>query len=76
MKKNNQNNPSVPGKSYPNSDTCKAKILSDNKNKSGIYMFKNKINGKRYIGSSDNLKRRFTYYFNVNYLLRNTCMNI
>jgi hypothetical protein len=38
MKKNNQNNPSVPGKSYPNSDTCKAKILSENKNKAGIYM--------------------------------------
>jgi hypothetical protein len=50
MKKNNQNNPSVPApapapvsvpvaiKSYPNSDTCKAQILSENPNKSGIYM--------------------------------------
>jgi hypothetical protein len=38
MKKNNQNNPSVPGKSYPNSDTYKAQILSDNFQKSGIYM--------------------------------------
>jgi hypothetical protein len=28
----------APVKFYPNSDTCKAKILSDNKNKSGIYM--------------------------------------
>jgi hypothetical protein len=28
----------VPAKSYPNSETCKAKILSENKNQSGIYM--------------------------------------
>jgi group I intron endonuclease len=39
-------------------------------------MWKNLINGKRYVGSSDNLKRRFSEYLNVNYLLRNTCMNI
>jgi len=44
---------------YNNADTCKAKILSENKNKSGIYMWTNSINGKRYIGSSDNLNRRF-----------------
>jgi len=31
-------------------------------------MFQNSINGKRYIGSSDNLKRRFLQYFNINYL--------
>jgi hypothetical protein len=30
--------PPVPEKFYPNSDTCKEKILSENKNKSGIYM--------------------------------------
>jgi len=34
MNKNNKNNPSVPVKSYPNSDTYKAQILSENKNKS------------------------------------------
>jgi group I intron endonuclease len=54
----------------------KAQILSENKNKSGIYMFSNLINGKRYIGSSDNLNRRFSEYFNTNYLLRNKCMAI
>jgi len=31
-------------------------------------MFTNKINGKRYIGSSDNLRRRFIQYFNTNHL--------
>jgi len=66
----------VPEKEYPNSDTCKSQILSDNKNKSGIYMWENKINGKRYIGSSENLKRRFTEYFNINYLLKNNSMYI
>lgn len=30
--------PQVPEKIYPNSDTCKAKILSDNQKKAGIYM--------------------------------------
>ena len=37
---------------------------------------KNSINGKRYIGSSDNLKRRFNEYYNVNHLLRNQSMAI
>jgi group I intron endonuclease len=66
----------VPVKYYPNSETSKKKIISDNKNKAGIYMFQNSINDKRYIGSSDNLNRRFGEYFNVNYLFRNTSMYI
>jgi len=40
---------------YQNLDTEKNQILSANKGKSGIYMFENKINGKRYIGSSEDL---------------------
>ena len=36
---------------YNNADTCKAQILSENTNKSGIYMWTNSINGKRYLGS-------------------------
>jgi hypothetical protein len=66
----------IPVKIYSNSDTCKAQILSDNKNQSGIYMWKNQINGKRYIGSSNNLNRRFSEYFNANYLLKNNSMHI
>jgi len=92
MKNNKKNNFSVPisppalpnnfeerilsEKCYPNSDACKEKILSDNKNKSGIYKWENKINGKRYIGSSENLNRRFREYFNINYLLKNKSMYI
>jgi excinuclease UvrABC nuclease subunit len=59
-----------------NFDIDKLRILQDNTKKSGIYMFKNLINGKRYIGSSVNLIIRFLQYLNTNYLLRNTCMNI
>jgi len=39
-------------------------------------MWTNRINDKQYIGSSDNLNRRFNEYFNTNYLLKNTCMYI
>ena len=68
--------PIVPIKSYLNAEVDKVQILSDNKNKSGIYMFQKIINGKRYIGSSDNLNRRFSQYFNINRLLSHKCMAI
>ena len=61
---------------YQNLDMEKNKILSANKGKSGIYMFKNLINNKRYIGSSENLSRRFSEYFNVNHLLSKKSMAI
>jgi len=66
----------VPIKSYSNAEADKDKIIKENKDKSGIYMFENTINGKRYIGSSENLKRRFSYYFYINYLLKNNSMYI
>jgi group I intron endonuclease len=39
-------------------------------------MFQNLINGKRYIGSSDNLPRRFREYFNTNHLFQHNYMYI
>jgi hypothetical protein len=57
--------PPVPVKFYPNSDTCKKKILSDNQNKSGIYMWKNSKNGKCYIGSAVDLPNRLSFYFSL-----------
>jgi len=48
----------IPIKSYSNAEAEKAKILKENKNKSGIYMWKNIINGKQYIGSAVDLSNR------------------
>jgi len=73
MKKNNL---LVAEKFYPNSDICKAQILLENQNKSGIYLWTNLINGKQYVGSGVSLKRRFLRYFNINHLIQNNCMYI
>jgi len=61
---------------YYNADTQKSEILRENRDKSGIYLWKNLISGKRYIGSSIQLRTRFSQYFNVNYLERNSGMRI
>jgi len=60
--------PPVSAKFYPNSDTCKEKILSDNQNKAGIYKWTNRINGKQYIGSSINLSERLSSYYSTTYM--------
>ena len=36
----------------------------------------NLVNDKQYIGSSNNLRRRFKDYFNINHLLKNKSMSI
>ncbi len=59
----------IPIKSYSNAEADKDKILSENTNKSGIYIWKNLVNKKQYIGSSENLRRRLNNYFNTNHLL-------
>lgn len=48
----------------------KSSIYADNRDKSGIYLWRNKINGKIYIGSSVNLSKRFKNYFNESYITR------
>jgi len=50
-------------KIYSNAEAEKEKILSENNNKSGIYMWINTINDKRYIGSALNLSNRLSFYF-------------
>jgi hypothetical protein len=57
---------------YSNLEIDKAKIFSDNKGKAGIYQFINKINGKSYIGSAVDLRRRLKYYFSESYLRHET----
>lgn len=53
---------------YHNPKVEKATILKENKGKSGIYLWTNKINGKRYIGSAVDLSNRLRNYFNTSYL--------
>jgi hypothetical protein len=48
----------------------KKQIYLNNKGKSGIYMWVNTINNKRYVGSSVDLHRRFSAYYSVAYLTK------
>lgn len=41
-----------------------SQILSENRDKSGIYLWTNNKNSKTYVGSSINLSKRFLKYFN------------
>lgn len=54
---------------YANADLEKLKIFTENKGKSGVYLWTNLINKKLYVGSSPNLYRRFFFYFSIKYLL-------
>jgi hypothetical protein len=47
---------------YSNLEEDKAQIFSDNKGKSGIYCFINKINGSLYVGSAVDLRKRLRDY--------------
>nr|QBM31582.1 hypothetical protein [Arthrobotrys musiformis] len=61
---------------YSNTDTERLKILKENRGKSGVYCWKNNLNGNTYIGSSIELSKRFIQYFNTKYLLLNNSMAI
>lgn len=66
----------VPLKVYENADSQKLEILTENRGKSGIYMWKNLNNGKIYVGSSKDIKRRLTSYYNMSYLVKESSMYI
>lgn len=61
---------------FSDADQDKLDILKYIKGKSGIYMWTNKLNGKKYVGSSVDLRRRLLEYYNVNRLLNETSMPI
>lgn len=61
---------SIACKSYLNADTQKESLIADQRRKSGIYKWTNKLNGKVYIGSSVNLSKRLSNYYNYNNLIK------
>ena len=64
------------GVKYNNADKDKITILSENKGKAGVYMWTHIESGKRYVGSSVNLRRRFLEYFNTERLIKDASMVI
>lgn len=61
---------------FSDADKDKLDILNYVKGKAGIYMWINILNGKKYVGSSVNLRRRLLEYYNVNRLLNEYSMPI
>ena len=61
---------------FTDADKNKLDILNYVKGKAGIYMWINKLNGKKYVGSSVNLRCRLLEYYNVNRLLNENSMPI
>lgn len=59
-----------PVKIYNNMDLDKFHAIEDNRGKSGIYRMTNLTSNKIYIGSSIDLGRRFTSYYNINRIER------
>lgn len=70
------NNPFIPVATYDNADVLKHKIYLDNKGKSGIYLWTNLINGKQYIGSAVDLRKRMFQYYSLKSLRRFSSMAI
>lgn len=55
---------------YSNADTEKVAIFKNNRGKAGIYCWVNNESGKRYVGGSIDLGKRFTQYFNLKHLIK------
>jgi len=53
---------------YEKPKLTKKQIMQENKGKSGIYKWTNKINGKIYIGSAVNIPKRLSHYFSEKYM--------
>lgn len=53
----------IPVKSYFSAGKFKTIIYKENTRKPGIYLWTNKINGKSYVGSAQDLTKRIKYYY-------------
>lgn len=62
----------IPVKYYENALLSKNVIFTENKNKSGIYRWVNKLNNNTYVGSGLDLSKRVGDYYNKSELLRNS----
>ena len=66
---NNKNNLDLsPEKIYEDVYNSRSDILKENKGKSGIYMWTNKLTGDVYIGQSFDISKRLKNYLNLSYL--------
>lgn len=61
---------------FSDADKDKLDILKFIKGKAGIYMWNNKLNGKKYVGGSVDVRRRLLEYYNVNRLINEESMPI
>jgi group I intron endonuclease len=66
----NDNNNLNPEVIYINADINKEEIIKENKNKSGVYRWTNLNTGFMYVGSSVNLAKRLSYYYNFSSLTK------
>lgn len=55
---------------YDNTENQRKEIIKDNRKKSGVYRWVNKVNGKCYVGSSVDLGYRLKQYYSNKYLTR------
>ena len=55
---------------YINADIYKVNIFADNRKKIGVYRWINNLNGKTYVGSSNNLSVRFYTYYSLRSLAK------
>lgn len=55
-------------KLYENADSQKLAIITENKNKSGVYLWTHKGSSKKYIGSAVDLSKRLYNYYLLSYI--------
>jgi len=58
----------ISDKFYEDVYSMKKIIIEENKGKSGIYMWTNKLTNNIYIGQSKDISKRFINYFNLSYI--------